>query len=106
MSHCACTTGLLAMRPSPSRRTLRLLLLHILHPVLAAFITGGMMLTAARFYSTPTVANARILFRASLLHLPLFMAAFLVHRLPNRGEDKAALLVSLGAAVCQGWVGS
>lgn len=94
------------MRPSPSRRTLRLLLLHILHPVLAAFITGGMMLTAARFYSTPTVANARILFRASLLHLPLFMAAFLVHRLPNRGEDKAALLVSLGAAGCQGWVGS
>lgn len=52
-----------------------------------------MMLTAARFYSTPTVANARILFRASLLHLPLFMAAFLVHRLPNRGEDRAALLV-------------
>ena len=51
------------------------------------------MLTAARFYSTPTVANARFLFRASLLHLPLFMAAFLVHRLPNRGEDKAALLV-------------
>ncbi|PRW44545.1 Protoheme IX mitochondrial [Chlorella sorokiniana] len=59
----------------------------------SAFITGGMMLTAARFYSSPTVANARILFRASLLHLPLFMAAFLVHRLPNHGEDKAALLM-------------
>ncbi|KAI7845683.1 hypothetical protein COHA_000797 [Chlorella ohadii] len=59
----------------------------------SAFITAGMMLTAARFYSTPTVANARILFRASLLHLPLFMAAFLLHRLPNHGEDKAALLV-------------
>lgn len=51
-----------------------------------------MMLTAAKFYATPTIPNARLLFRASLLHLPVFMAAFLLHRLPNTGEDRAQLL--------------
>lgn len=58
----------------------------------SAFITGGMVLTAAKFYGSPTVPNARLLFRASLLHLPIFMAAFLLHRQPNTGEDRAALL--------------
>ena len=52
-----------------------------------------MMLTAAKFHATPSTANARLLFRASLLHLPIFMAAFLLHRLPNTNEDKAGLLV-------------
>lgn len=61
-------------------------------PFAAAFITGGMVLTAAKFYGSPTVPNARLLFRASLLHLPIFMAAFLLHRQPNTGEDRAALL--------------
>ena len=42
-----------------------------------------MMLTAAKFHATPTTANARLLFRASLLHLPIFMTAFLLHRLPR-----------------------
>ena len=46
----------------------------------AALITAGMTLTAAKFYSAPTTANARLLFRASLLHLPIFMGAFLLHR--------------------------
>ncbi|EFN55266.1 hypothetical protein CHLNCDRAFT_23545 [Chlorella variabilis] len=59
----------------------------------SAFITGGMMLTAAKFYGSPSNANARLLFRASLLHLPLFMAAFLLHRVPNTNEDKAGLLM-------------
>ena len=51
-----------------------------------------MLLTAATFYATPTSANARLLFRASLLHLPIFMAAFLLHRQPNLNPDKPALL--------------
>lgn len=59
----------------------------------SAFITAGMLLTAAKFYSSPSNANARLLFRASLLHLPLFMAAFLVHRRPNTVDDKTQLLV-------------
>jgi protoheme IX farnesyltransferase len=58
----------------------------------SAFITAGMLLTAAKFYSAPSNANARLLFRASLLHLPLFMAAFLVHRRPNTEGDKRGLL--------------
>lgn len=51
------------------------------------------MLTAAKFYGAPSTPNARLLFRASLLHLPLFMAAFLAHRLPNTNADKAGLLL-------------
>lgn len=52
-----------------------------------------MLLTAAKFYSAPTNGNARTLFRASLLHLPIFMGAFLLHRLPNTGEDRKELFL-------------
>jgi len=58
----------------------------------SAFITAGMLLTAANFYAKPSNTNARILFRASLLHLPVFMAAFLLHRIPNTGQDRLSLL--------------
>lgn len=59
----------------------------------SAFITGGMLLTAARFYSRPSQSNARLMFRASLIHLPVFMAAFLAHRIPNTGEDRIEMLL-------------
>ncbi|GAB4818539.1 hypothetical protein N2152v2_005585 [Parachlorella kessleri] len=72
----------------------------------SALITAGMTLTAAKFYSAPTTANARLLFRASLLHLPIFMGAFLLHRKakqqlphlllrlqPNQVENKTELLL-------------
>lgn len=59
----------------------------------SALITAGMTLCAAKFYSTPTTANARLLFRASLLHLPIFMGAFLLHRQPNLVEDKREVFV-------------
>lgn len=59
----------------------------------SAFISAGMLLTAANFYSRPSNMNARILFRASLLHLPIFMAAFLLHRIPNTGDDRITLLL-------------
>eukprot|EP00887_Chlorella_sp_A99_P002564 scaffold6.g2564.t1 len=74
----------------------------------SAFITGGMLLTAAKFYSSPSTASARLLFRASLLHLPLFMAAFLAHRLPNTSDAKLELLwhnvrlLGLGEPVAHG----
>ena len=61
----------------------------------AAFVTGAMTVTAAAFYSSPTTAAARTLFRASLLHLPLFMAALLIHRVPQTQERAAQLRVSL-----------
>ena len=61
----------------------------------AAFITGAMTVTAAAFYSSPTNVAARTLFRASLLHLPLFMAALLIHRVPQTQEHAAQLRVSL-----------
>lgn len=67
-----------------------------------------MTVMAAKFYASPSIPNARLLFRASLLHLPLFMAAFLAHRLPNTGEDRAALLVGAGlgggGACCRLWL--
>jgi protoheme IX farnesyltransferase len=56
-----------------------------------------MALAAASFYGRPNNANARLLFRASLLHLPIFMAAFLLHRRPNTGELDRAGLLSLEA---------
>ncbi|DBA92124.1 hypothetical protein WJX77_010961 [Trebouxia sp. C0004] len=61
----------------------------------SAFITGAMTVTAAAFYSSPTNAAARTLFRASLLHLPLFMAALLVHRVPRNQQHAAEWQVSL-----------
>jgi len=61
----------------------------------SAFITGAMTVTAAAFYSSPTNAAARTLFRASLLHLPLFMAALLIHRVPQTQEHAAQWKVSL-----------
>ncbi len=63
----------------------------------SAFITGAMTVTAAAFYSSPTNAAARTLFRASLLHLPLFMAALLIHRVPHNQEHAAQWKVSLAS---------
>ncbi len=59
----------------------------------SAFITAGMLLTAANFYARPSTGNARILFRASLLHLPVFMGAFLLHRIPNTGIERREVLM-------------
>lgn len=59
----------------------------------SAFISAGMLLTAANFLAKPSNMNARILFRASLLHLPIFMVAFLLHRIPNTGQDRLSLLL-------------
>lgn len=58
----------------------------------SAFITAGLTLCAAKFLAAPTTPNARVLFRASLLHLPLFMAAYIVHRTPNTNPDRVALV--------------
>ena len=61
----------------------------------SAIMTGGMTLAAAAFYSSPTNAAARTLFKASLLHLPIFMAALLYHRTPQTQENLLKLRASL-----------
>jgi protoheme IX farnesyltransferase len=47
---------------------------------------------AVAFARAPTQANARRLFRGSLVYLPLMLTAFAVHRLPNPHDDTAAAL--------------
>ncbi|QDZ19220.1 protoheme IX farnesyltransferase [Chloropicon primus] len=53
----------------------------------AAALSTVMACSALVFYTKPSVETARILFRASLLHLPLYMGSLLMHRIP-RGQDK------------------
>lgn len=65
----------------------------------SAFVSGAMTLSAAAFYSSPTNAAARALFKASLVHLPLFLAALLVHRIPQTQEHAAQFHVSLAPPV-------
>ena len=55
----------------------------------AAALSTVMACSALVFYTRPSVDTARILFRASLLHLPLYMGSLLMHRIP-RGAAKAS----------------
>ncbi|KAK9818472.1 hypothetical protein WJX74_007363 [Apatococcus lobatus] len=50
----------------------------------AAIISGALASTAASFYRSPSNGTARLLFRASLLHLPILLACLLIHRIPNQ----------------------
>ena len=70
----------------------------------SAIATGVLATAAAAFAAKPGDAGARLLFRASLLHLPAWMAAFLVHRVPNtaavrRDQAPAALAARWRAAL-------
>lgn len=58
----------------------------------SALVTGGLCATAGVFYQSPTMPHARLLFRASLLHLPLWMAGLIAYRRPD-------------AHVCANWQG-
>ena len=49
----------------------------------AAVLTGGMAAAATAFVAERTQAKARRMFHASLLYLPIFMSALLLHRLPH-----------------------
>ena len=50
----------------------------------AAALSTVMACSAIVFYTNPSVTTARVLFRASLLHLPLYMGSLLMHRIPQR----------------------
>ena len=52
----------------------------------AAALSTVMACSALVFYTNPSVQTARVLFRASLLHLPLYMGSLLYNRIPQ-GEE-------------------
>lgn len=58
---------------------------------------------------TPSSVAARRLFRASLLHLPLFMGALMLHRIPQTQEERQPmqlmthLRLGLSALAPQTW---
>ena len=62
---------------------------------------GGFAVTAVAWYQSRTNAAARLLFRTSLLYLPLFMAALLFHRIPNTEENRQRVANRLSALT--GW---
>lgn len=51
-------------------------------------VVGVFATMAAAFWSTPGTAAARGVFRASLLFLPIWMGALLLHRIPQEPEDQ------------------
>ncbi|CAL8460686.1 g217 [Coccomyxa elongata] len=61
----------------------------------SAILTGIMATTAASFLQTPSPMAARRLFRASLLHLPLFMVGMALHRIPQTEERRNSQHVML-----------
>ncbi|KAF3791037.1 Protoheme IX farnesyltransferase [Nymphaea thermarum] len=53
----------------------------------STLLTSFISAAALSFYLNRTTKNARRMFHASLLYLPVFMAGFLFHRLPQLEED-------------------
>lgn len=66
--------------------------------LLALAITG----TALSFYLNRTTKNARRMFHASLLYLPVFMSGLLLHRIPDNlqlvGEEEDGIDVNLSSS--------
>ncbi|KAF7154649.1 hypothetical protein RHSIM_Rhsim01G0145300 [Rhododendron simsii] len=66
--------------------------------LLALAITG----TALSFYLNRTTKNARIMFHASLLYLPVFMSGLLLHRIPDNqqlvGEEEGGIVENLSSS--------
>lgn len=49
----------------------------------ATIAAGTLATTAAVFYQKPSQRSARLLFRFSILFLPVFMLGLAIHRVPN-----------------------
>lgn len=66
--------------------------------LLALAITG----TALSFYLNRTTKNARRMFHASLLYLPVFMSGLLLHRIPDNqqlvGEEEGGIVENLSSS--------
>ena len=69
-------------------------------------VAGGFAVTAVAWYQSRTNAAARLLFRASLLYLPIFMAALLFHRVPNTEENRQRVAARLSRLAAWGASGS
>ncbi|KAG9445120.1 hypothetical protein H6P81_016460 [Aristolochia fimbriata] len=54
----------------------------------STLLTLALSATAFSFYRDCTTKNARRMFRASLLYLPLFMGGMLLHRMPNADHQE------------------
>jgi protoheme IX farnesyltransferase len=52
-------------------------------------VRQGLIEVLGVLVQTPSAASARRVFRASLLHLPLFMAALVWHRIPQTKEQRS-----------------
>ncbi len=65
-------------------------------------LAGGFAVTAVAWYQSRTNAAARLLFRASLLYLPIFMAALLFHRVPNTEENRQRVAARLSRLTAWG----
>ncbi|GAB2278342.1 Protoheme IX farnesyltransferase, mitochondrial [Dionaea muscipula] len=63
----------------------------------SSLLTLGISATALSFYYMPSTKNARRMFHASLLYLPVFMAGLVVHRLSDswqlQGQSEAARMI-------------
>ena len=55
----------------------------------AAALSTGMLAASLVFYSKPSADTARTLFRASLFHLPLYMASLMWNRIPQDEAGRA-----------------
>eukprot|EP00242_Pyramimonas_sp_CCMP2087_P011931 CAMPEP_0198205786 /NCGR_PEP_ID=MMETSP1445-20131203/9321_1 /TAXON_ID=36898 /ORGANISM="Pyramimonas sp., Strain CCMP2087" /LENGTH=262 /DNA_ID=CAMNT_0043878215 /DNA_START=459 /DNA_END=1244 /DNA_ORIENTATION=+ len=49
----------------------------------SAAVTAYMGYYSVKFYRNPTIPQARLMFRSSLMYLPLLMTAMIVHRIPQ-----------------------
>ncbi|KAK9273087.1 hypothetical protein L1049_017894 [Liquidambar formosana] len=65
----------------------------------SSLLAGAISATAFTFYLDRTTKNARRMFHASLLYLPVFMSGLLFHRLPDNqkclAEDRSERIVKL-----------
>ena len=64
----------------------------------AAALSTALACSALVFFIDPSKNTARVLFGASLVHLPLFMGSLLMHRLPQRRGAASEVEVEEGAA--------
>ena len=64
-------------------------------------LNAALLAAAAKFHGRRTTANARLVFRATLLYLPLVLFFFVLHstRLKDEGDADARAPPTLGDAV-------
>ncbi|KAG1681545.1 hypothetical protein FOA52_014051 [Chlamydomonas sp. UWO 241] len=72
----------------------------------AAALAAAMAVPTVRFHAAPGPATARVMFRASLMYLPVLMALMAIHRTPNTRVSWGELSGRLGDAAGPGVSGA